>query len=94
MSAALFLLAMPNVWNVFKPVPPEYLFGDHVDCPCGDRHAIRCVGDLWREDCDRWFLRTRNTVLVYREAESSPPLDPPMDARWSDETKRMEWVAA
>lgn len=58
---------------------------------CVDDHVtvIPMFGVRCCEGCERAFLFDGRRV---RRAIAAPK-DPPMDARWSDETKRMEWVA-
>jgi hypothetical protein len=58
LSAAMLIRAVPNAGDFFKRVPSEYVDGETVKCPCGERPApifgalVRCTGD----DCDRVYL--------------------------------------
>lgn len=68
-TAAFFILAIPDAPQQFRPVPSEHIFGEHVQCVCGANHELREVGELYREPCCRWFIRTPDAVLCYREPD-------------------------
>lgn len=71
LSPALLILSVPGSRGLFRHVPPEHIFGEHVQCPCGEAHELQGVGELHREGCGRWFIRTERTVLCYREPEGA-----------------------
>jgi hypothetical protein len=76
--------------KLFRPVPPEHLFGDHVRCVCGETHEVS-YGELTREDCGRWFVGVDGGALCYREPEGT---EPSVEARSAMTVRREggEWV--
>lgn len=69
-SPAGLLLKIPGASELFKAVPPEHIFGEHVRCLCGSTHELRPIPELWREDCGRWFMQTPSGgALCYREPD-------------------------
>lgn len=67
LTAAMMICSVPGMPQLFTPIPPEFWGVDgeeaEICCPCGATPRV-AQGGLIGCECERYFIWTRNEVMV------------------------------